>query len=240
MKEQGPLSKAPKPASLLPYACVFRDVSYHYLIGRGRVPVLKKVNFFIKNGESVALTGDSGAGKSTLLHLVGLLDVPFSGDVFIEDRDVSTLSDYQRTLLRRRHFGFVFQFHHLLPELSAEENVILPQLLAHTPLHEARIRAHELLKRVALGHRLQHKPSELSGGEQQRVSIARALANYPKVLLADEPTGSLDEKTSQSIVSLIHQVAEENKMALFIVTHNQDIARQQMRTLVLTQGRIQA
>ena len=231
--------KTLNPEDLLKYACLIRDLSYNYSIGAKKIAVLNRVTFSIRNGESVALMGVSGSGKSTLLHLMGLLDTPASGDIFVEDIDVSGLSDYKRTLLRRRHFGFIFQFHHLLPELNTEENVVFPQLLSGTSLNDAHLKAQELLKKVGLGHRLTHRPAELSGGEQQRAAIARALANQPRVLLADEPTGSLDEKTSENVMSLIMNIAKEYKMALFIVTHNNDIAHQQDRLLKLIRGRVE-
>lgn len=231
--------KTMTPEELLGHACVVHDLSYHYHIGSKKILILDHVNFAVKKGERVALMGVSGAGKSTLLHLMGLLDTPASGDILVEDINVSGLSDYRRTLLRRRHFGFIFQFHHLLPELNTEENVIFPQLLANVPPETAQANARDLLKKVGLGHRLTHKPSELSGGEQQRAAIARALANQPRMLLADEPTGSLDEKTSESVMTLIMNMAEEHKMALFIVTHNRDIAQKQGRILRLARGSVE-
>lgn len=231
--------KTMTPEELLGHACVVRDLSYHYRIGNKKILILDHVNFAVKKGERVALMGVSGAGKSTLLHLMGLLDTPASGDILVEDINVSGLSDYRRTLLRRRHFGFIFQFHHLLPELNTEENVVFPQLLANVPPETAQANARDLLKKVGLGHRLAHKPSELSGGEQQRAAIARALANQPRMLLADEPTGSLDEKTSESVMTLIMNMAEDHKMALFIVTHNRDIAQKQGRILRLARGSVE-
>lgn len=221
-----------------PCACALENVSYRYCISKQDIFVLKDLNFSLNPGERVALVGASGAGKSTLLHLMGLLDVPYAGTVRVNGLDTGKMKDAQRTELRRRMFGLVYQFHHLLPELSAMENVAFPMLLSGKGWKDAVVRAEKLLTRVALGHRLQHRPAELSGGEQQRVAIARALANKPHVLLADEPTGSLDEKTGESVMALIAEIVAEQNMALCIVTHNTAIAARQDRVLTLSQGKL--
>jgi len=204
----------------------------------GRVQVLRGVNLALYAGQTVALTGPSGSGKSTLLHLAGLLDKPSDGVVVVAGKSAAGLGDSGRTRLRRDAIGFVYQFHHLLPECSALENIMMPRLLAGVSATKARAEAAEWLDRVGLGARADHRPSELSGGEQQRVAIARALANQPAILLADEPTGSLDSATAADIVTLIRTLCHQRQTAALIVTHNLELANQLDRHERLADGRL--
>jgi lipoprotein-releasing system ATP-binding protein len=204
----------------------------------GRVQVLRGVNLALYAGQTVALTGPSGSGKSTLLHLAGLLDKPSEGVVVVAGKSAAGLGDAGRTRLRRDAIGFVYQFHHLLPECSALENIMMPRLLAGVSATKARAEATEWLERVGLGARADHRPSELSGGEQQRVAIARALANQPAILLADEPTGSLDSATAADIVTLIRTLCHQRQTAALIVTHNLELANQLDRHERLADGRL--
>jgi lipoprotein-releasing system ATP-binding protein len=204
----------------------------------GRVQVLRGVNLALYAGQTVALTGPSGSGKSTLLHLAGLLDKPSEGVVVVAGKSAAGLGDSGRTRLRRDAIGFVYQFHHLLPECSALENIMMPRLLAGVSATKARAEAAEWLDRVGLGARADHRPSELSGGEQQRVAIARALANQPAILLADEPTGSLDSATAADIVTLIRTLCHQRQTAALIVTHNLELANQLDRHERLADGRL--
>ena len=204
----------------------------------GRVQVLRGVNLALYAGQTVALTGPSGSGKSTLLHLAGLLDKPSEGEVVVAGKSAAGLGDAGRTRLRRDAIGFVYQFHHLLPECSALENIMMPRLLAGVSATKARAEAAEWLDRVGLGARADHRPSELSGGEQQRVAIARALANQPAILLADEPTGSLDSATAADIVTLIRTLCHQRQTAALIVTHNLDLANQLDRHERLADGQL--
>lgn len=198
--------------------------------------VLKDINLEVHAGQVVSLLGPSGSGKSTLMHSAGLLERPDSGTIFIEGKEVSEASDGKRTLLRRQTMGFIYQFHHLLNEFTALENVLLPQLIQGIPRAKARIRSQELLEKVGLKDRLTHFPTELSGGEQQRVAIARALANAPKILLADEPTGNLDPRTSAEIFSMILNLSHEQGLAALVVTHNADLATQTDHVVKLEKG----
>ena len=213
--------------------------------GKNEVPVLRGVDLEIERGEMVAVVGASGSGKSTLLHLLGLLDVPEAGQVSLEGRRIDVLPEGQRDRLRNGTFGFIFQFYHLLPELTTLENVLMPQLISHGPLSFLRERGRlkqegkELLDRVGLGHRLTHLPSELSGGEMQRAAIARALAGRPEVLLADEPTGNLDAGNGQGVLELLRDLNRERGLTMILVTHDQNIARQADRVVRLTEGRIE-
>jgi lipoprotein-releasing system ATP-binding protein len=207
-----------------------------FVQGGNRIEVLRGASLRIGRGEVVALVGPSGAGKSTLLHIAGLLERADGGEVVIGDRRCSALGDEERTALRRRHLGFVYQFHHLLPEFSALENVMLPQMIAGKPRREARARARELLASVGLAEREQHRPSRLSGGEQQRVAFARALANAPAVLLADEPTGNLDPATAETVFAQMLRIARSAGLAALVATHNPDLARRMDRTLRLQEG----
>jgi lipoprotein-releasing system ATP-binding protein len=207
-----------------------------YRQGMREIEVLKGASAALHAGEAVALVGPSGSGKSSLLHVVGLLDRPDSGEIVIDGRDCATMSDAERTRARRRDIGFVYQFHHLLPEFTALENVMLPQLILGRTRKEAEARARDLLGRLGLGERVEHRPPELSGGEQQRVAISRALANNPKVLLADEPTGNLDPPTADAVFSQLLEIIREEKVAALIATHNYDIAAAMARTLQLRNG----
>jgi len=202
------------------------------------IEVLRGVDLTIAQGETVALVAPSGAGKSTLLHIAGLLDSPTAGTVRIAGRDASSFSDDQRTNARRELIGFVYQFHHLLPEFSALENVVIPQLAAGVSSAEARARAADLLDKVGLADRAGHRPAELSGGEQQRVAICRALANAPKLLLADEPTGNLDPETSGRVFDMLLDVVRDTRLAALIATHNHALAERMDRTVRLDGGRV--
>jgi lipoprotein-releasing system ATP-binding protein len=198
--------------------------------------VLDGIDLALQPGELVALVGPSGAGKSTLLHIAGLLERPSGGEVRIDGKECGGLSDDRRTQLRRATLGFVYQFHHLLPEFSALENVLIPQMIAGVPRGAARTKATELLRRVGLGERLGHRPARLSGGEQQRVAIVRALANDPKVLLADEPTGNLDHATAEGVMATLIEVTRATGLAALIATHNLELARRLDRIVVLEDG----
>ena len=200
--------------------------------------VLNGIDLALRPGEVVALVGPSGAGKSTLLHVAGLLERPDDGAVLIAGEDCGSLSDERRTLLRRSEIGFVYQFHHLLPEFSALENVMLPQMIAGVARARAREKAAALLDRVGLGPRAGHQPARLSGGEQQRVAIVRALANHPKILLGDEPTGNLDHATGESILDTLLHLVRNNGLAALIATHNLDLARRLDRIVALDGGRL--
>jgi len=204
--------------------------------GGTRLAVLQGVSLALGRGELVALVGPSGAGKSTLLHIAGLLEQPTSGTVTIDDTVATDLSDKERTLLRRRSLGFVYQFHHLLPEFSAEENIILPQMIAGVRRRQARLRARELLERVGLTARASHRPARLSGGEQQRVAIARALANRPQILIADEPTGNLDHKTADAAFEILTELVRADGMSALVATHNLELAARMDRVLELKDG----
>jgi len=205
---------------------------------RAAVEVLRGVDLTLAEGEVVALVAPSGAGKSTLLHIAGLLDRPDAGRVLIGGRDTGTLPERTRTALRRETIGFVYQFHHLLPEFSAAENVALPQRAAGRSRAEAMARAEELLARVGLEGRAAHRPAELSGGEQQRVALCRALANAPRLLLADEPTGNLDPGTAAQVTGLLMELVRETGLAALIATHNLELAARMDRCLALDEGRL--
>ena len=203
-----------------------------------QVEVLKLVNLSIYRGQMVALVGPSGIGKSTLLHIAGLLESPSSGVVSIEKRECNGLSDYQRARLRRRFLGFVYQHHHLLPEFTALENVMLPQMLAGVPRGAAKAHAADLLDEMGLTERATHRPAKMSGGEQQRVAIARAIANGPSILLADEPTGNLDHGTAERVFRQILSLAHQTRIAALVVTHNLELATRMDRILELQDGQI--
>jgi lipoprotein-releasing system ATP-binding protein len=200
--------------------------------------VLNGVELALRPGEIVALVGPSGAGKSTLLHVAGLLERPDGGSVLVEGRECGGLSEELRTLLRRRALGFVYQFHHLLPEFSALENVVLPQMIAGVARSDARRKAETLLGQVGLAARLDHRPARLSGGEQQRVAIVRALANDPKILLADEPTGNLDHATAAGVMTTLIDIVRASGLAALIATHNLDLAHRLDRIVALEDGRL--
>jgi lipoprotein-releasing system ATP-binding protein len=206
--------------------------------GGQSLTILQNLGLSLDKGEMVALVGPSGAGKSTLLQMVGLLDSPTAGRITIAGKDASNLNDAERTALRRDHIGFVYQFHYLLPEFSALENVVIPQMIAGRKKQEARERAEVLLTALGLQHRLHHRPARLSGGEQQRVAIARALANQPKILLADEPTGNLDLNTSSDVFEILIQLVRSAGIGALIATHNMDLAMQMDRVLELKNGRL--
>lgn len=209
-----------------------KDISKSYAqVDADPLVILDKINLEIKSGEIVALVGPSGSGKSTLLHILGLLDSPSGGELAINGKDVSHLSETDRTLTRRQDIGFIYQFHHLLPEFSAVENIILPQMIAGVARGDAEDRAMALLKRLRLDHRADNRPAKLSGGEQQRVAIARALANKPKLLLADEPTGNLDPETAEEVFQLFMTVARKTGVAALIATHNMDLAKRMDRVI---------
>jgi lipoprotein-releasing system ATP-binding protein len=206
--------------------------------GEKDLEVLRSVSLHIKPGEMVALVGPSGAGKSTLLHIAGLLESADSGKVWINGQDASQLGDTGRTSLRRSAIGFVYQYHHLLPEFSAVENIILPQMLAGVSKADARERAMELLEMVRLADRAEHRPGQLSGGEQQRVAIARGLANRPAILMADEPTGNLDPDTAGSVFDILVSLVQEVGLAALIATHNLELAARMDRTLRFEHGEV--
>lgn len=204
--------------------------------GGERIEVLRGVNLEIQPGEIVALLGPSGTGKSTMLQAVGLLEGGFGGRIEIAGTDATELPASERTKLRRNHLGFVYQFHHLLPDFSAEENVMLPQLVAGAARDDALVRARELLTSLGLGHRLTHRPSQLSGGEQQRVAVARALANRPQLVLADEPTGNLDEVTSDKVLAQFLELVRGHRSAALVATHNERLAQRMDRIVRLHEG----
>ncbi len=206
--------------------------------GDRRIDVLKQASATFYPGETVALLGPSGAGKSTLLHIAGLLEKPDSGRVILNGVDCDTLNDNERTRVRRMEVGFVYQFHHLLPEFSALENVMLPQLILGLTKADAQSRAKDLLATLGLEERWDHRPAELSGGEQQRVAIARAVANKPKILLADEPTGNLDPNTADRVFDELMQLVNEEGVAAVVATHNLDLAARMDRTLRLADGHL--
>ncbi len=217
---------------------VLRHVTRVYRSPAGDLPVLRGVDLSLRPGEIVALVAPSGTGKSTLLHLAGLLERPDSGTVLVQGRDAGGLSDADRTQLRRDRVGFVYQFHHLLAEFSAIENVALPQMIAGVSKRAAKLRAKGLLEAFGLGARLQQLPGKLSGGEQQRVAIARALANRPAVILADEPTGNLDAATSDVVFGELLRIVRDQGAAALVATHNAELASRMDRVVTLRDGRI--
>lgn len=202
-----------------------------------RLDVLKGINFSIREAEIVTIVGASGSGKSTFLHILGGLDNPTAGKVYWNQVDISTLGDEAISKLRSEHVGFIFQFHHLLPEFSAVENVMIPMMIRGANKQNARNRSLKLLDKVGLSLRVEHKPSELSGGEQQRVAVARALANDPKIILADEPTGNLDSENGEQLHNLLFTLNKEENRTFIIVTHNEHFARQGDRVLLMTDGK---
>ncbi len=209
-----------------------------YEQGGESLAILHNVDVEIRRGEIVALVGPSGSGKSTFLQMAGLLDTPTKGTIEVNYRDATRLSDAARTALRRDFMGFVYQFHYLLPEFTALENVVLPQMVAGKSKKQAEERGRELLEKMKLSHRLDHRPARLSGGEQQRVAIARALANNPKLLMADEPTGNLDPETSGHVFDMLTSLAREEGVGALIATHNMELAGKMDRILELKNGRI--
>lgn len=218
------------------FSLSLRGIRRTFVQGDRRLEVLRGISLDLRPGEIVALVGQSGSGKSTLLHIAGLLERPDEGDVVLDGQSAATAGDRERTILRRQFLGFVYQYHHLLPEFSAAENVILPQMLNGRSRSEARARAEELLAMVQLKERADHRPGRLSGGEQQRVAIARAVANSPRVLLADEPTGNLDASTAETVFKQLLGLVRDTGMAALIATHNPDLAARMDRTLSLKNG----
>lgn len=214
------------------------DIHKGFAQGAQKLHILSGLDLTIHAGEVVALVGPSGSGKSTLLQIAGLLGQPDNGQVLIHGKPCEKLNDAERTKLRRDQLGFVYQFHHLLPELSAEENVMMPQFIAGKDKRAASTEAQRLLGLVGLGARAAHRPGELSGGEQQRVAIARALANRPALVLADEPTGNLDPETSASVFAMLRSTLKENGAAAMLVTHNLELANACDRILRLAQGKV--
>ena len=232
------MSEATASVGILPVEA--RGLAKSYVGGDGaELRVLTGLDLSVREGEAVAILGASGAGKSTLLHLLGALDRPTGGDVLLGGRPVAGLDEEALADVRNRYVGFVFQFHHLLREFDALENVMMPALLAGTPPEEARERARELLAAVGVEHRETHKPRQLSGGEQQRVAVARALVNHPLVLLADEPSGNLDTHTSARLHDLLFELKEARRLSMVVVTHNRDLALRADRSLLLADGRLQ-
>ncbi|NVE93899.1 ABC transporter ATP-binding protein [Altererythrobacter lutimaris] len=212
------------------------DLKRSFTQGETTIHVLRGVNLLIMPGEIVALLGPSGSGKSTLLQAVGLLEGGFSGQIAIGGVEASALASAERTTLRRENLGFVYQFHHLLPDFNARENVVMPQMIAGTRRAEAEERAEELLSSLGLAQRLEHRPSQLSGGEQQRVAVARALANRPRLVLADEPTGNLDEATSERVLEQFLELVRGEGSAALIATHNERLAAKMDRVVRLHDG----
>ena len=219
-------------------AIYLRNIERCYQQGGNELAILRGAELAVWPGQSVALIAPSGAGKSTLLQIAGLLEKPDGGEVFIGREATSHLNDEARTTLRRLDIGFVYQFHHLLPEFSASENVMLPQMIRGLPKKVARERAAELLAYLGLAQREKHRPGELSGGEQQRVAIARAVANGPRVLLADEPTGNLDPHTADHVFGALADLVRYSGLAALIATHNMDLARRMDRRVTLRDGKI--
>jgi len=219
-------------------ALVLHAIERHYRQGDAVLEILRGADLALWPGQSVALVAPSGAGKSTLLHCAGLLEHPDQGDVLIGGKPTAKLSDAERTAIRRNEIGFVYQAHHLLPEFSAIENVMLPQMIRGLKRGEARTRAAELLNYLGLGRRTTHRPAELSGGEQQRVAIARAVANAPQILLADEPTGNLDVHTAEHVFAALAQLVRASGLATVVATHNLDLAARMDRRVTLREGRV--
>jgi lipoprotein-releasing system ATP-binding protein len=213
-------------------------IERQYRQGDATLDILKGAELAVWSGQSVALIAPSGAGKSTLLHIAGLLEHQDSGEVYVDDVPTSTLTDAERTRIRRTGMGFIYQAHHLLPEFTALENVMLPQMIAGLAKNDARMRAAELLGYLGLKDRLAHRPSELSGGEQQRVAIARAVANAPRILLADEPTGNLDPRTADHVFKALTQLVRASQLAAIIATHNMDLAARMDRRVTIRDGRV--
>lgn len=219
-------------------ALILENVTRTFRQGSRDIDVLRGVNAELAPGQAVALVGPSGAGKSTLLHIAGLLEAPTRGRVVVSGRDCAALSEQDRTRLRRREIGFIYQFHQLLPEFSALENVVIPQMIAGVPKADAEARARNLLGAMGLAARLDHRPAELSGGEQQRTAICRGLANQPRLILADEPTGNLDPSTSENVFRELIDLIRSQGVAALIATHNMELARRMDRILMMRDGQL--
>ncbi|MDE2374284.1 MAG: ABC transporter ATP-binding protein [Hyphomicrobiales bacterium] len=232
MESAAPAAAPDKPILFL------HEIARRFRQGGSTLDILKGAELAVWAGQSVALVAPSGAGKSTLLQIAGMLERPDAGEVYIDSVPTSHLTDTQRTRIRRTDIGFVYQFHHLLPEFSALENVMLPQMIRGLKKGEARQRAAELLSYLGLKERLTHRPAELSGGEQQRVAIARAVANAPRILLADEPTGNLDVRTSEHVFTTLNQLVRASGLAAIVATHNLDIAAQMDRRVTIRDGAV--
>jgi len=222
----------------MPTVLEAREVNKSFASAGVTTPVLHDISLCIAAGEFVAITGHSGSGKTTLLYLLGALDRPTSGQVLVDGADTSQMSEAALTQLRQNKIGFVFQFHFLLPEFSACDNVAIPAMLAGMRPEQAQAQAKALLEQVGLGHRLGHRPGQLSGGEQQRVSIARALVNQPRLMLADEPTGNLDSDNTEKVFALLQQLNRDTGLAVVFVTHNLELAARCQRTIALRDGRV--
>jgi len=216
-----------------------KDIYKSFTQGEHHLEILKGISLSISSGEVVALVGSSGAGKSTLLHIMGLLERADQGDVIMSGIPTKDLTDIKRTKIRRLEIGFVYQFHNLLPEFTALENIVMPQLIAGVASKVAKERAENLLSKMGLSERISHRPAELSGGEQQRVAIARGLANRPRLILADEPTGNLDEKTGNEVMDVLLSLSKEEGISALIATHNNELADRMDRTVTLKVGIIQ-
>ncbi len=232
------LEPAPSPAEADHPIVFLHEISRRFRQGDSNLDILKGAELAVWPGQSVALVAPSGAGKSTLLHIAGLLEHADAGEVYIDGVATSHLADLARTRIRRTIIGFVYQFHHLLPEFTALENVMLPQMICGLSRAKARSRAGELLTYLGLKERLTHRPAELSGGEQQRVAIARAVANAPRILLADEPTGNLDLRTSERVFATLNQLVRASGLATIVATHNLDIAAQMDRRVTIREGAV--
>ena len=230
--EQRPTVPDKEPAIFL------HAIERRYTQGAATLDILTGAELAVWPGQSVALIAPSGVGKSTLLHIAGLLEHPDAGEVYVDGTATSTLSDAERTRIRRTEIGFVYQFHHLLPEFSALENVMMPQMIRGLARKEAKSRASELLSYLGLKERLEHRPSQLSGGEQQRVAVARALANRPLLVLADEPTGNLDPRTSSHVFGALAQLVRASSLAAVVATHNMELAKRMDRRVTLKEGRV--
>ena len=215
-----------------------KNISQNFKQGGSNICILSEANFFLRSAETVALVGPSGAGKTTFLQIGGLLEQPDSGEIFISGKNCSRIPDNQRTSIRSKYIGFVYQYHHLLHEFTALENIILPQLILGKSKVEAKDRALSLLKRLGMTNRIDHKPGKLSGGEQQRVAIGRALSNNPKVILADEPTGNLDYSTATEVFDFLIETVKETGLSAVVATHNMDLAGKMDRVITIDNGLI--
>jgi lipoprotein-releasing system ATP-binding protein len=232
------MNDAPAAQQRVGLALELKGVVRTYRQAGAELPVLRGADLALRPGEIVALVGPSGAGKSTLLHIAGLLERPDGGEVFLAGKPCGRMGDGERTQMRRTQLGFVYQFHHLLPEFSALENVVLPQMIAGIPKAKARARARDLLAMVGLAKREDHRPARLSGGEQQRVAIIRALANDPKVMLGDEPTGNLDIHTGEEVMGALIEIVRRTRLAALIATHNVELARRMDRIVAMEEGQL--